>query len=489
MKKSIDLKAQLELFKKQIEEERKDELMRQREDARRDKILLEFQFKESKRQNEELLLQRDELQQQKDNERALNLDFNTQLEMLRQQKSEAENESNTQKQLRNKERREIIKLKLELENKVAETTQLIAKEREKNRRESEQAKNKVAEITQLIAKERKEKLEIQQQKEREKNKAAEMLALEREEKLEMHQQRERERRDNLALLAQVSEEKDRLQWQVEVLTAQNADLTKKAEDLPESWVVSYNEVKVMKEKQLGSGAYGYVAKGVFRGQVVAVKQIHDALLDRRNVDRVHREIRTMATVRHPNLVLFIAAVLDNQAGPMIITELLDTSLRKAYEEDRLGDNSLNILRDVASALSYLHRHHTPIIHRDVSSANVLLEAMANSRWKAKLSDFGSANLVKHAVTAGEGAIIYTAPEAFPVHFSLSPKPQTPKVDVYSYGVLVCEVLTKELPDPKKLAATLAKVKRTWPQMHTIVKDCIEMDPEKRPMMSDILAKL
>ena len=311
------------------------------------------------------------------------------------------------------------------------------------------------------------------------------------EKLELQQQM-RENRGNLALLAQVNEEKDRLQRQVEELTAQNADLTKRAEDLPESWVVSCNEVKVMKEKQLGYGAYGYVAQGVFRGQHVAVKQIHNALLDRRNIDRIHREIRTMATVRHPNLVLFIAAVLDNQAGPMIITELLDTSLREAYEKDRLGGNAnlLKIFRDVASALSYLHRHHTPIIHRDVSSANVLLEAMANSRWKAKLSDFGSANLVKHAVTAGEGAIIYTAPEAYPIHPGVkSPPKQTPKVDVYSYGALVCEVITKELPDPEKLAATLAKVKKTWPQMHTIIKDCIEKDPEKRPMMSYILEQL
>ena len=474
---STDLQVQLELFKQQIEDEKRDKhsILQLREEDRKDKILLQLQLEESKHQNEEQTKQKDDLlnqvQQQREQlkkelqqEREELLQLKTQLEILKQQKSEAENERNTQKELRNEERRKIVWLSLKHGDKVAG-------------------------ISQQIAKERKEKLEIQQQREREVAEVTQQIAKEREEKLELQHQREREIRDNLALLAQVNEEKDHLQQQVEELTAQNADLTKRAEDLPESWVVSYNEVKVMKEKQLGSGAYGYVAKGVFRGQVVAVKQIHDALLDSRNVDRVHREIRTMATVRHPNLVLFIAAVLDNQAGPMIITELLDTSLRKAYEEDRLGDNSLNILRDIASALSYLHRHHTPIIHRDVSSANVLLEAMANSRWKAKLSDFGSANLVKHAVTAGEGAIIYTAPEAFPVHYSLSPKPQTPKVDVYSYGVLVCEVLTKELPDPDKLAATLAKVKRTWPQMHTIVKDCIEMDPEKRPVMSDILAKL
>ena len=62
---------------------------------------------------------------------------------------------------------------------------------------------------------------------------------------------------------------------------------------------------------------------------------------------------------------------------MIITELLDTTLRKAY--------------DVASALCYLHGLEEPIIYRDVSSANVILKAVPKGEWKAKLSDFGSAN--------------------------------------------------------------------------------------------------
>ena len=119
----------------------------------------------------------------------------------------------------------------------------------------------------------------------------------------------------------------------------------------------------------------------------------------------------MVQLRHPNLVLFIAAVLDDQGGPMIITELLDTTLRKAYEDNLLHpglDQCMDIFRDVASALCYLHDH------RDVSSANVLLKAMANNRWKAKLSDFGSANWAKEAVTMGEGAIVYT-PRSIPVH--------------------------------------------------------------------------
>jgi len=258
----------------------------------------------------------------------------------------------------------------------------------------------------------------------------------------------------------------------------------------EFWRVSPEEVQVDQEI-IGRGAWGYVNRGTFRGQQVAVKKVHPDILEPHTVDRIRREISTMAQVRHPNLVLFIAAVLDDRTGPMIITEILDTSLRTAYKEDWLGSNKLGIFRDVASALNYLHLHRQPIIHRDVNSANVLLKAVANDIWKAKLSDFGSANLVRFATTPGEGAIIYTAPEAFPHHprSPTPPPPQTPKIDVYSYGVLVGEVITQELPVPDKLQEMVQEVRRQWPQIHPLVTSSTEYNPDDRPTMAYILEEL
>ena len=258
----------------------------------------------------------------------------------------------------------------------------------------------------------------------------------------------------------------------------------------EFWRVSPEEVQVDQEI-LGGGAWGVVSKGKFRGQNVAVKRLYPSILQPTTVDRIRREIRTMAQVRHPNLVLFIAAVIDDQTGPMIITEILDTSLRSAYERNRLGSNKLQIFQDVASALNYLHLHREPIIHRDVSTANVLLEAVANHGWKAKLSDFGSANLVRYATTPGEGAIIYTAPEAFPQPPTspTPPPPQTPKIDVYSYGVLLGEVVTQQLPDPERLQWMMQHVRRQWPQLHPLVTGCIQHYPDRRPTMAYILEEL
>ena len=259
------------------------------------------------------------------------------------------------------------------------------------------------------------------------------------------------------------------------------------------WIVPRRHVTVL-ERSLGDGAWGNVRVGKFRGQQVAVKCVHEAIFSKQTMQRVYREICTMSQVHHPNLVLFIAAVLDDQGGPMIITELLDTTLRKAYEDNLLSPDlylCMDIFRDVASALCYLHGLEEPIIHRDVSSANVLLKAVAKGEWKAKLSDFGSANWAKEAATMGEGAIVYTAPEAYPVHPSLNVKlpPQTTKIDVYSYGILLCEVALRVFPNPATLHEMKAKMKAKDPILHSLVLKCTENEPEQRPTMSIILEEL
>ena len=257
----------------------------------------------------------------------------------------------------------------------------------------------------------------------------------------------------------------------------------------ELWELQREEVHIS-QTILGTGGWGYVARGTFRGQTVAVKCLHRGILSPQNEGRVRREISIMSQVRHPNLLLLIGAVLTVEgAGPLIVTELLDRSLRSAYEGGMLEERSkVPVLRDVASALTYLHsHHHTPIIHRDVSSANVLLEyTRPDIQWKAKLSDFGSANLSHLATTPAEGAAVYSAPEVSTDNRSR----QTVKIDVYSFGVLMCEVCLCQFPPERRhFPSMLSDVRRTAPNMFPLARDCTSHAYQERPGMREVLQRI
>ena len=170
------------------------------------------------------------------------------------------------------------------------------------------------------------------------------------------------------------------------------------------WNVCRSDISALQE--IGRGAWGVVMRGTFRGNSVAIKLPHQDILNHRLLDRLKRETRMMIQIQHPNFVRIVAAVFDDAADlliqpPMIITELLDINLRQCYLQSRLQACSrIPVFLDVAYALHYLHDRQEPIIHRDISAPNVLLKALPNGLWRAKVSDFGSANLARHSVTAG-----------------------------------------------------------------------------------------
>ena len=134
--------------------------------------------------------------------------------------------------------------------------------------------------------------------------------------------------------------------------------------------------------------------------------------------------------RHPNLVQFIGAVRDTES-PLFVMEILDTSLRSIlYDQQRsalLPAEVITISLDVARALNYLHLNRPSIIHRDLSSANVLLWQRGN-HLRGKVADYGTANFMRQCTTRAPGAEIYSAPEAPTEYQSLVPaENQSPKV--------------------------------------------------------------
>ena len=172
---------------------------------------------------------------------------------------------------------------------------------------------------------------------------------------------------------------------------------------------------------------------------------------------------------------------------VILTELMQTSLRAVLEEK--GGKKLpmshqqisNIAMDVGKALNYLHfMKPDAIIHRDVSSSNVLLEGIGADMWKAKLSDFGTSNFSRQVSTEHPGNHTYAAPE------SANPKLQSPKMDVFSYGILLLEMSCGQFPCWQMRTELIEKLKCS--EMKKMIVECTKDDPKDRPSMANVLVK-
>ena len=249
------------------------------------------------------------------------------------------------------------------------------------------------------------------------------------------------------------------------------------------WAIPEAELKVT-EAILGKGAYGEVRVGVYHGNQVAVKRLHNVIASDYYHKMIQREMGIAARLRHPKLVLFIGAV--TRGNLTIITELMETSLRSELEHGRLKEaHILPISRDVACALCYLHSLPEPIIHRDISSANVLLNSRQGG-WTAKVGDYGSANFQTELKTVGPGCFAYAAPEAS------RPEEQGPKMDVYSYGVLLLEMCTGTLPTTRDLPVIQLEV-RTWRQqkhqLGELACQCTLQSSDRRPHMRNVVTQL
>ena len=207
-----------------------------------------------------------------------------------------------------------------------------------------------------------------------------------------------------------TEYEQRLQEMQSAVTAAQQSLDEYRRLEPRDWIIRRDEVSLT-DKTLGVGAWGNVVEGRFRGSKVAVKQIHELILSPHNRRLFEREMSIASRCRHPCLLQFMGATNDDGI-PLFVTELLDTDLRSVLSQRALHhEEIISISSDIAMALNYLHLNRPfPIIHRDISSSNVLLWKRDNC-WRGKLSDYGAANFMRQSMTKMPGARIYAAPEA------------------------------------------------------------------------------
>ncbi|XP_065907099.1 probable serine/threonine-protein kinase DDB_G0271682 [Dysidea avara] len=286
-----------------------------------------------------------------------------------------------------------------------------------------------------------------------------------------------EKQENQRLLQQQRQEIQHLQQQQQLSNTLQQQQT---------WLVNRNEIN-LKEKELGRGAYGWVKEATFRGCKVAVKCLHNELISDYNLHVFDREMTMAAQCRHPNLLQFIGAT--NEGVPLIVTEMMHTSLRKVLERGQLSsDQIIPIAAGIAFGLNYLHKTTpSPILHRDVSSANVLLNPLPDNQWLPKLSDFGSFNFMRESQTVNAGNPVYAAPEAL----DPSKGPHTPAMDTFSLGVLLYEMCSRRLPSGVFSVSMLQRVNWRVPESNMIplITACVDQMIQRRPNMDRVIAQL
>lgn len=241
------------------------------------------------------------------------------------------------------------------------------------------------------------------------------------------------------------------------------------------WEVDPAELRL--EEMVGSGTTAEVFRGSWHGTDVAVKKLrHSGPLS----VEFTRELSVLLRLRHPNLVLFMGASM--QAQPMIISEFCagGTVFMLLHQRPALPlawRQRLKVAIDVAKGMNFLHRRQ--VVHRDLKSLNLLLVGQLHSMGEVpavKISDFGLSRMaqpeqqkVQACMTSGAGTYHWMAPEVLDGHI------YDEKVDVYSYGICLFELIARRIPydgsglEPVSIAVAVSKGRR--PDLRCVPQDC------------------
>lgn len=266
-------------------------------------------------------------------------------------------------------------------------------------------------------------------------------------------------------------------------------------------IIKNNDLEELRE--LGSGTFGTVYHGKWRGTDVAIKRINDRCFagkpseqDRMREDFWNEAIK-LADLHHPNVVAFYGIVPDGPSGSIAtVTEyMVNGSLRKALQKsDRNLDKRKRLLitMDVAFGMEYLHGKN--IVHFDLKSDNLLVNLRDPHRPICKVGDLGLSKVKCHTLISGgvRGTLPWMAPELLNGSSSLVSE----KVDVFSFGIVMWELLTGEEPytDLHYGAIIGGIVSNTLrppvpescdPDWRQLMEWCWSAEPSERPSFTEV----
>jgi len=251
------------------------------------------------------------------------------------------------------------------------------------------------------------------------------------------------------------------------------------------------------DRRIGRGATGTVWRGHRRldGRPVAIKVLRaEHAIDPVMVTRFARERTAVRTLSHEHLVPVEDLVVEDDTLAVVMQLVNGHDLRRVMNDGELDPGTaVTVLTQVACALAYIHE--CGVLHRDVKPENVVVTREGGKVW-ARLTDFGLAWAADAAEKTQDahvyGTPAYVAPEV------LTDQPHSPAVDVYSFGIMVYELLSGRRPFTGTHPLSLI-----WAHLHdeperpedmtddvwSLVSSCLAKCPQDRPTAAELARRL
>jgi len=273
-------------------------------------------------------------------------------------------------------------------------------------------------------------------------------------------------------------------------------------DVLQHFVITNVEV----HEEIGRGGNGVVYRGNWQGAPCAVKKMELTEFPNKDRERMKKKFLTecerSSVLRHPNIVQFLGIHISGDDFPSLIMERLYSNLTDLMEANPKIPlkMKLSFIHDVAKGLNYLHTYTPVIIHRDLSTNNVLV----STGMVAKIGDLGTMRLVDgkklSQMTRDACTVDFMPPEV------LFDKPvYSTAMDVFSFACVCLHMLSQKWPTPSKPVETDPDSQELRPRseaqrrgaymeginddVRTLATSCLHNSAEKRPSIGDVCSQM
>lgn len=309
----------------------------------------------------------------------------------------------------------------------------------------------------------------------------------------------------------------------------------KIEEKQPFWVIPCSEIQLTPE-ELGRGRWGVVKVAEHNTERVAARCLYSHFPSEENRKVFMEGMDVVAKLRHPNLLPFIGAVLEGE-HLIIAMELMPSNLRKVLDAGKLYNYQIATLAlDIAVGLQFLHTTRPdPVVHGDIATTGVLVQKEVGNCWRAKLSDFMTAEYYRSVIMSSTSDLDReSSPSSAFTSPPRSTTPRTPRTtpppnsasyrtrilsdgegsasrqlssrktsltapdmldattltlerDVYCFGLVLVEICTGTQPLEVSFQFLMESI--TWRDMSSMVKMCTELQPSSRPTMETVVNKM